>query len=90
MTTNREALGSGTHRALLAVLMALTAVGSRARADDAPKGTATAPVAAERGRDAKSFYESRPGSPDGIGKWYMGREIAQVMGHQGADSRYST
>ena len=23
-------------------------------------------------------------SPDGIGKFYMGREIAQVMGHQGA------
>ena len=29
-------------------------------------------------------YEYRRGSPDGIGKWYMGREIAQVMGHQGA------
>jgi len=24
-------------------------------------------------------------NPDGIGKFYMGREIAQVMGHQGAD-----
>src|SRR5665213_1607426 len=23
--------------------------------------------------------------PDGIGKFYAGREIAQVMGHQGAD-----
>src|SRR5437868_14416104 len=23
--------------------------------------------------------------PNGIGKFYMGREIAQVMGHQGAD-----
>src|SRR6266849_2964516 len=23
--------------------------------------------------------------PDGTGKFYMGREIAQVMGHQGAD-----
>ena len=30
-------------------------------------------------------YETRPGTPDGIGKFYMGREIAQVMGHQGAD-----
>ena len=30
-------------------------------------------------------YETRPASPDGIGKYYMGREIAQVMGHQGAD-----
>jgi FkbM family methyltransferase len=31
-------------------------------------------------------YESCPyPSRDGIGKCYMGREIAQVMGHQGAD-----
>lgn len=29
-------------------------------------------------------YEYRTGSRDGIGKWYMGREISQVMGHQGA------
>lgn len=28
-------------------------------------------------------YTFRKGSPDGIGKWYMGREIAWVMGHQG-------
>jgi len=30
------------------------------------------------------YTECRP-SPDGIGKVYMGREIAQVMGHQAAD-----
>jgi SAM-dependent methyltransferase len=30
-------------------------------------------------------YTYRTGSRDGIGKWYMGREIAVVMGHQGAD-----
>jgi ubiquinone/menaquinone biosynthesis C-methylase UbiE len=31
------------------------------------------------------IYEYRTiHSPDGIGKFYMGREIAQVMGHQGA------
>jgi ubiquinone/menaquinone biosynthesis C-methylase UbiE len=31
-------------------------------------------------------YETRPDhDPDGIGKFYMGREIAQVMGHQAAD-----
>jgi SAM-dependent methyltransferase len=29
-------------------------------------------------------YVYRPGSPDGIGKFYMGREIAHVMGHLGA------
>jgi ubiquinone/menaquinone biosynthesis C-methylase UbiE len=33
-----------------------------------------------------SRYEIRSNhDPDGIGKFYMGREIAQVMGHQGAD-----
>lgn len=31
------------------------------------------------------LYEQRPHhNSDGIGKFYMGREIAQVMGHQGA------
>ena len=30
------------------------------------------------------MYEYRAGSRDGIGKWYMGREISHVMGHQGA------
>ncbi len=40
---------------------------------------------AEPTRVAAPLYEySRP-SPDGIGKWYLGREIAHVMGHQGAD-----
>ena len=28
-------------------------------------------------------YSFKPGDPYGIGKWYMGREIAHVMGHQG-------
>src|SRR5262245_36303093 len=31
-------------------------------------------------------YETREDhDPNGIGKFYMGREIAQVMGHEGAD-----
>jgi ubiquinone/menaquinone biosynthesis C-methylase UbiE len=31
-------------------------------------------------------YENKPSqSPDGTGKYYMGREIAQVMGHTGAE-----
>lgn len=29
-------------------------------------------------------YEEREASPDGIGRFYLGREIARVMGHQGA------
>jgi SAM-dependent methyltransferase len=30
------------------------------------------------------YYQQRPASPDGIGKVILGREIAQVMGWQGA------
>jgi ubiquinone/menaquinone biosynthesis C-methylase UbiE len=30
------------------------------------------------------LYENRPGSPDGIGKWFLGREIAHYMTHHGA------
>lgn len=34
--------------------------------------------------DGAIYSERVVHSPDGIGKFYMGREIAQVMGHQGA------
>lgn len=30
-------------------------------------------------------YTYKKGDPYGIGKWYMGREIAHVMGHRGMD-----
>lgn len=33
---------------------------------------------------AESRYQQGPASPDGIGRFYLGREIAFVMGHQGA------
>ncbi len=33
---------------------------------------------------AADVYVERRGSPDGIGKFYMNREIAHVMGHQAA------
>lgn len=37
-------------------------------------------------REASKRYEYRQEhSPDGIGKFYMGREIAHVMGHQAAE-----
>jgi len=32
---------------------------------------------------AQDRYEHRTGDPNGIGKWYMGRQIAQVMSHFG-------
>ncbi len=31
----------------------------------------------------KEIYSYKSGDPNGIGKWYMGREIAHVMGFQG-------
>jgi SAM-dependent methyltransferase len=31
-----------------------------------------------------SVYQTGPASRDGIGKFYMGREVSQVMGHRGA------
>lgn len=34
--------------------------------------------------DAEAQYREGPATQDGIGKFYMGREIAQVMGWQGA------
>lgn len=34
---------------------------------------------------SKENYTYKTGDPDGIGKWYMGREIAHVMGFQGMD-----
>jgi hypothetical protein len=30
-------------------------------------------------------YEYKSGDPNGIDKWYMGRQIAYVMSHQGID-----
>lgn len=33
--------------------------------------------------DNKEVYTYKSGDPNGTGKWYMGREIAYVMGYQG-------
>jgi protein-L-isoaspartate O-methyltransferase len=44
-----------------------------------------APIpAADDTRPAEARYERRARTRDGTGKYYFGREIAQVMGHQGA------
>jgi ubiquinone/menaquinone biosynthesis C-methylase UbiE len=34
---------------------------------------------------AQDIYEYKRGDPNGIDKWYMGRQIAYVMSHQGID-----
>ncbi len=41
-------------------------------------------LAADEARPPEARYETRKASRDGIGKFYFGREISQVMGHQGA------
>lgn len=43
-----------------------------------------ASAAADDVRPAEARYESGRRTRDGIGKYYFGREISQVMGHQGA------
>jgi protein-L-isoaspartate O-methyltransferase len=48
-----------------------------------PVGVATS-RAADDSRPAEARYETGRKTRDGIGKYYFGREIAQVMGHQGA------
>jgi ubiquinone/menaquinone biosynthesis C-methylase UbiE len=45
-----------------------------------PLPVAAFPLSAE----PETYQERSLHHPDGIGKFYMGREIAQVMGHQGA------
>ena len=42
------------------------------------------PLAAQQTKPPPRYEFRRLHDPDGIGKFYMGREIAQVMGHQGA------
>lgn len=44
---------------------------------------APAPVQADLGNN-ESYYQLGKASRDGIGKFYMGREISHVMGHLGA------
>jgi SAM-dependent methyltransferase len=54
--------------------LAVGALASTARADQAPAAEPRAPA-----------YRSGHASEDGIGKFYEGREIARVMGFEGAD-----
>lgn len=48
-------------------------------------GLAQTAAVADETRPAEPRYETRAASRDGIGKYFFGREIAQVMGHQGAE-----
>lgn len=55
-----------------------------------PASTSDSPPQADGGAESAGAavgpgYEFRPPSRDGIGKFYLGREIAHVMGHQAID-----
>jgi ubiquinone/menaquinone biosynthesis C-methylase UbiE len=52
----------------------------------APGALSQVPLSGDPARVSTNLYEFRPlHDRDGIGKFYMGREIAAVMGHQAAD-----
>ena len=55
------------------LLLAVFAMGHWTRAADSVTPAVPTPL-----------YELRPGTPDGLGKWFLGREIAHYMSHQGA------
>ena len=65
---------------LTAVSLTLAACGA---GSDAPKPQGRAAPATSPATRPSVYQWKRP-HPDGIGKVYMGREIAQVMGHLGA------
>ena len=49
-----------------------------------PHALAAQPIAPFASPEESIYQEKAIHNPDGIGKFYMGREIAEVMGHQGA------
>jgi ubiquinone/menaquinone biosynthesis C-methylase UbiE len=76
------------HRLLMATMLlaACPACDPPVKRDPAPAGTKSPAVAAASRPASRPVepYEYREPTRDGIGKWYMGREIAHVMGHQAA------
>lgn len=73
-----RALGCGA-RWLVGILFGVCFPGLVFGADSSP-GALARPAAMGDGYEVRAVH-----SRDGIGKFYFGREIAQVMGHQGAD-----
>ncbi|MGB7395529.1 MAG: class I SAM-dependent methyltransferase [Pricia sp.] len=65
-------------RLLFLVIVTLSFGQCKGQGNDSGSGTIT-----ESDFDSDSEYIFKDGDPNGIGKWYMGREIAHVMGYQG-------
>mgnify|MGYP003836307869 CR=1 FL=1 len=59
--------------------------GPAARVDPPPAGPSTADLPAPPPDAAEPLYTRGPTSKGGTGKYYMGREIATVLGHAGID-----
>ena len=72
MATSPRIAGLSPVCALLLALAACTEQPIAPRPEPAPEPPKPPP------------YETRSGHRDGISKWYLGRQIAHVMGHQGA------
>lgn len=68
--------------ALLSLLTCLTACN---RPQTSTNQTTTTPDTNRSASRQTSFYATKTPSYDGTGRVYMGREIAQVMGHLGAE-----
>ena len=64
-------------------LLAIAFIGGCLSACAQPTSSPTASLGEERSADSIYSY-GPPTSADGTGKFYQGRDIAQVMGHQGA------
>lgn len=75
-------MNPGTVRSFFVVFLLVGCAGG------APEASPQEPAPSEPRPEARaedSPYEIRPSeTPGGIGKYYMGREIARVMGHEGA------
>lgn len=70
----------------LSLILALAACDKPAIEKPTPVATSTtARATSTTAPAAVEPYEYKPGSREGIDKWYMGRQIAHVMGHQAAD-----
>jgi SAM-dependent methyltransferase len=65
-------------------VLCLATVLAAACGGSGPSSNAPLPANGERAVEAGTEYVEGLATPDGIGKYYMGREISQVMGHLGA------
>jgi precorrin-6B methylase 2 len=69
--------------ALLATFL-FSSTAAEISSSESPKVSLPNASSASPTNPPQPLYQQRPGSPDGIGKWYLGREIAHYMTHHGA------